>query len=25
MVAPAPLGKAHTNLLKIHRLGSPAD
>ncbi|MFL5797094.1 MAG: pyruvate kinase [Actinomycetota bacterium] len=25
MVAPAPLGRAHTNLLKIHRLGSPAD
>ena len=25
MVAPAPLGRAHTNLLKIHRLGTPAD
>jgi len=24
MVAPAPLGKAHTNLLRIHRLGTPA-
>jgi pyruvate kinase len=23
MVAAAPLGKAHTNLLKVHRLGSP--
>jgi len=25
MVAPAPLGKAHTNLLRIHRLGTPAE
>ncbi len=25
MVAPAPLGRAHTNLLKIHRLGTPSD
>ncbi len=25
MVAPAPLGRARTNLLKIHRLGTPAD